>query len=231
MKVGFTRVSLAVLLWVAPASVSFCQEKQDPRPKSADKAPELAPGTSQTKLEMDTARSAAAGALTGGVITAAPVDPKTFVIGPEDVIFISVWREPDFTRAVQIRPDGKFTLPLVGELNGAGLTPDAVADEIREALTKYINKPEVSVSIQQVLSKKYYITGEVNRTGVFPLVTPITILEALVNAGGFHEYAKTKKIWIMRGKERINFNYNDVIKGKHMEQNIIVQNGDYIHIP
>jgi polysaccharide export outer membrane protein len=231
MKVGLMQVGLAVLLSVAPASVSFCQEKQDPKPKPADKAPELAPGTSQTKLEMDTARSAAAGGVTGGTITGAPVDPRTFVLGPEDVIYVSVWREPDFTRSVQLRPDGKFTLPLIGELTGVGLTPDQVAEQIKEALTKFINKPEVSVSVQQVLSKKYYITGEVNRTGVFPLVTPITILEALVNAGGFHEYAKTKKIWIMRGKDRIYFNYNDVIRGKHLEQNIQVQNGDYIHIP
>jgi polysaccharide export outer membrane protein len=111
------------------------------------------------------------------------------------------------------------------------MTPNALGENLTKELSKYINKPDVTVSVQSVQSKKYYITGEVGRTGSFPLVVPTTILEALTNAGGFREYAKKNKIYILRGKERIKFNYNDVIKGKNLEQNILVENGDYIHVP
>jgi polysaccharide export outer membrane protein len=87
------------------------------------------------------------------------------------------------------------------------------------------------VSLQSVQSKKYYITGEVNRSGIFPLVVPVTVLEALTNAGGFREFAKKNKITILRGSERIKFNYNEVIKGKNPQQNIPVKDGDYIIVP
>ena len=178
---------------------------------------------------MDAAR--AAQAQSGGTLVAAPVDPRTYEIGPEDVLNIFVWREPDFTRVVQVRPDGKFNLPLIGDIVAAGLTPEKLGENLTESLSKIINKPEVSVSLQSVQSKKFYLVGGVNRTGSFPLVVPITILEALTNAGGFREYAKKNKVLIMRGKERIKFNYNEVIKGKKLEQNILVENGDYIVVP
>jgi polysaccharide export outer membrane protein len=165
------------------------------------------------------------------VITAAPVDPRKYVIGPEDILRIVTWHETDFTFNVQVRPDGKFNVPLVGEITAAGLTPDAVAQELTKALENLLVKPQVSVSVIQVLSKSYYITGEVNRTGKFPLVVPTTIMEALTAAGGFKEYAKMNKIVIMRGKERIRFNYKDVIKGKNLEQNILLQDGDFVHVP
>ncbi len=200
------------------------QRKEDPKP-------ELGPGTKPTIMESETARQSTAATTTGGQVTAAPVDPRVYLIGPEDILFISVWREPDFTRAVQVRPDGKFTLPLVGDVMAAGLTPNQLGDVLTKELSKLINKPEVSVSLQSVQSKKYYITGEVARTGSFPLVVPTTILEALTNAGGFHEYAKKNKIYILRGSKRIRFNYNEVIKGKKLDQNILVENGDYIHVP
>jgi polysaccharide export outer membrane protein len=100
-----------------------------------------------------------------------------------------------------------------------------------KALQEFINKPEVMVMVQAVLSRKYYITGEVNRTGPFPLVVPITILEALTNAGGFREFANTKKITVLRKGKILKFNYNDVIKGKNMDQNVLVEPGDYIVVP
>jgi polysaccharide export outer membrane protein len=159
---------------------------------------------------------------------AAPVDPKSYKIGANDVLAIRVWREPELSQAVVVRPDGMFTLPLIGDVKAGGLTPEELKNSLSEALGKYITKPEVTVSVQQVLSKKYYITGEVSRTGMFPLVVPTTVLEALSGAGGFREFANKKKIIIMRGNERLKFNYNDVIKGKNMDQNIYLQDGDHI---
>jgi polysaccharide biosynthesis/export protein len=158
----------------------------------------------------------------------AAVDPNKYLIGPEDILFIKVWRENDFTLPVAVRPDGKITLPLVGEVQAADQTPMQLTKTLTELLTKYINNPDVTVFVTDVRSKKYYIIGEVNRAGPFPLVTPTTVLEALGNAGGFREFANTKKIRILRGDKVFNFNYNDVTKAKHMEQNIYLENGDKI---
>lgn len=161
---------------------------------------------------------------------AAPVDPNSYLIGTGDILMIRVWREPELSGPVAVRPDGMFTLPLVGEIKASGLTPEGLKKSLTEALNNYITKPEVMVSVAQVLSKKYYISGEAGRTGPFPLVVPTTILEALSTAG-FREFANKKKIIIMRGKDRLKFNYNDVVKGKNMEQNILLQDGDHIIVP
>ena len=161
----------------------------------------------------------------------AAVDPNTFLIGPEDVLFIRTWREPDFTFPAVVRPDGKITIPLVGEAQAADQTPVQLTKTITEMLTKIINNPDVNVFVQEVRSKKYYIIGEVNRPGWFPLVSKITVLEALANAGGFKEFANTKRIKILRGNQTLPFNYRDVVRARHQEQNVLVQNGDKIIVP
>lgn len=158
------------------------------------------------------------------------VDPNKYVIGPEDVLLVRTWREPDFTLVVVVRPDGKITMPLIGELEAANLTPQALTDKIREEEAKFIVKPDVTVFVEQVRSKKYYIQGEVYHTGFFPLVTPTTVLEALGNAGGFKDFANQKDIHILRNGKILHFNYKDVSKGKHLEQNIYVENGDQIFV-
>jgi polysaccharide biosynthesis/export protein len=160
--------------------------------------------------------------------TAAPVDPKTYKIGAEDVLMVRVWREPDLSGPVAVRPDGKFTLPLIGEVMAADLTPEEVGNKITEELSKMMNRPQVIVSVQNVNSKKYYIAGEVNRPGVYPLAVPTTVLQALTGAGGFREFANLKNIVILRGEERIKFNYKDVIRGKNLKQNVLVEPGDHI---
>jgi polysaccharide export outer membrane protein len=142
-----------------------------------------------------------------------------------------VWREPDLSDPVAIRPDGMITMPLIGEIKAGGLTPQNLAEEVTGKLSKFINNPEVMVSVMQVRSKRYYVTGEVNRGGAFPLAVPTTVLEALVQAGGFREFAKVKKITVIRGSKRFKFNYKDVIKGKKLTQNILLENGDYIVVP
>ncbi len=162
---------------------------------------------------------------------AAPVDPKAYIIGAEDLLSIRVWREPENSGQFVVRPDGKISVPLIGEVQAAGLTPEKLGESIAAGLQKVMVHPEVTVGVERVNSKKYFIQGEVNKPGSYPLVIDTTVLEALVNAGGFREFANTKKIVILRGGERLRFNYHEVTHGKKMEQNILVKPGDQIIVP
>jgi polysaccharide export outer membrane protein len=130
-----------------------------------------------------------------------------------------------------VHPDGKITMPLVGDLAVRGLTPVQIEQVIAQALTRYVVKPLVTVTVQEVLSKKYYLDGEVARAGEYPLVAPTTVLEAISKAGGLRDFANEKKVYVLRGDKRIPFNYKDVIHGKHMEQNIQLEPGDHVFVP
>jgi polysaccharide export outer membrane protein len=215
---------LALFLW-ASLALTAGQNPADQKP--AQNAPPADQGAAPKTEENAPPASPSAVA----VPAIAPVDPKTFVIGAEDTLLIQVWREPELTRPVLVRPDGKINLPLIREIQAAGRTPDQLAADLQKALGEYIKNPEVTVTVNQVNSKKYYVTGEVGRTGAFPLVVPTHVLDALTNAGGFREFANTKKIVVLRNGERLKFNYKEVIKGKNPEQNILLENGDYIIVP
>lgn len=162
---------------------------------------------------------------------AAPVDSNSFKVGPADVLNVRVWHEQEFSGPVSVHPDGKITLPLVGDLTVGGMTPAQIEQVIAQALTKYVVKPLVTVTVQEVLSKKYYLDGEIARAGEYPLVAPTTVLEAISRAGGLRDFANEKKIYILRGDKRILFNYKDVIHGKHMDQNIPLEPGDHVIVP
>ena len=159
------------------------------------------------------------------------VDPSSYKIGPEDVIQIRVWREPELSVQQSVRPDGKITLPLIGDVNANETTPKELSTIIGTKLKEFINNPSVMVTVEQVRSKKYTITGEIGRPGSYPLLTSTTVLDALTNSGGFRDFANKKKITVIRGEERFRFNYNEVIEGKNMEQNIELRNGDLIVVP
>ena len=124
-----------------------------------------------------------------------------------------------------------FTLPLVGDLKAGSMTPVAVEQEITQALAKYVRQPLVTVTVQSVGSKQYYMDGMVNRAGEYPLLVPTTILEAISKAGGIQAFANGKKIYVLRGTKRIPFNYKDVLRGKKMDQNIHLQPGDHVVVP
>jgi len=159
---------------------------------------------------------------------AAPVDAKTYVIGAEDVIFIKVWRDNDVSGQFLVRPDGRISVPLIGDVVASGRTPEQLEKDIAERLAKFIREPQVNVGILSVGSKKYFILGEVNHPGSFPLVVPTNVLEALVNAGGFRDFANETKILILRGNKVLTFNYRQVTRGKKPEQNILLEPGDKI---
>ena len=159
------------------------------------------------------------------------VNPKTFSLGPEDIILVRVWREPDLSGQLVVRPDGKITMPLIREVDAAGLSPEQLTARISEALSKYINNPQVLVQVLAVRSKRYLISGEIFRPGAYPLATPTTVFEAITLAGGFRDFANKKKITILRGAERLRFNYNDIVKGRKLSQNVLLENGDKIVVP
>ncbi len=161
----------------------------------------------------------------------AAVDTTSYQVGPQDILKIFVWREPDFSGMYTVHSDGKITLPLVGDLQAGGLTAEKIQEDVTAALGKLIVKPNVTVTVQQVLSKKYYMDGLIGRPGEYPLTAPITVLEAISIAGGMQDFANKKKIYVLRGTERIRFNYNDVIKGKNLDQNIYLKPGDHVVVP
>ena len=204
---------------VALAIVPVAGQTPAAQPKPEESKPASAAPANPATLEKAPESSAAA------------VDPSKYLIGPEDILFIKVWREPDFTVPAAVRPDGKITMPLIGDVQAGNQTPTQLTKSITEMLSKYINNPDVNVIVTDVRSKKYYIDGEVFKPGTYLLVTPTTILEALSNAGGFRDFANTKKIRVLRHGQILHFNYKDVSRGKNLEQNIQVEAGDHIIVP
>ena len=165
---------------------------------------------------------------------AATTDPE-YVIGAEDVLNISVWKEPEVTRTVPVRPDGKISLPLINDIQAAGLTPAQLTGLITEKLNKYFTDPQVTVIVTAINSRRIYILGEVNRSGTYQLLPNMTVLQALSGAGGFSQFANLKGIYVLReenGKQiKFPFNYKEVIKGNRPEQNILLKPGDTIVVP
>jgi polysaccharide export outer membrane protein len=159
------------------------------------------------------------------------VDPNSYTLGPDDVVAVRVWREPDLSGTLAIRPDGKITMPLINEVKASGLTPTQLAEQITKALSKFLNGPQVMVQVQAVRSKRYFMSGEIGRPGAYPLASPTTVFEAITMAGGFKEFAGKKKVMIIRGTQRFKFNWNEVVKGKNLQQNINLENGDQVIVP
>lgn len=161
---------------------------------------------------------------------------STFVIGNDDVLAINVWKEPEVSRSIPVRSDGKISLPLVGEVQAAGSTPLKLEQDIAARLKNYIEEPEVTVIVQQVNSQKFNILGQVNKPGSYPLTNSPTVLDALAIAGGFRDFAKQKSIYVLRQnpdgtQSRLPFNYKGVVKGQNTAQNIKLQPRDTIVVP
>jgi polysaccharide biosynthesis/export protein len=165
---------------------------------------------------------------------AATTDPK-YVIGPQDVLDINVWEEPKMSRTVPVRPDGKISLPLLNDVQAAGLTPQQLGQKITTDLQKYVEHPQVTVIVTSINSQRFYILGEVSRPGLFQLLPNMTVLQALSDAGGFSPFAKLKDIYVLRTtdgrQEKFPFNYKEVIKGNHPQENIVLMPGDTIVVP
>lgn len=160
----------------------------------------------------------------------------SYVIGNDDVLAISVWNEPNLTKSIPVRSDGKISLPLAGEVQAAGKTPLQLEQNLTEKLKNFITAPEVNVIVQQVNSRKFNILGEVGKPGSYPLTANTTIVDAIAAAGGFRDFAKKTGVYVLRktadGRQtRSNFNYKNFIKGKDTDQNIKLEPDDTIIVP
>ncbi len=161
---------------------------------------------------------------------------ENFIIGNDDVLAISVWKEPELTKAVPVRSDGKISLPLVGEMQATGRSPLQLEQDITAKLKDFITTPEVTVIVQQVNSRKFNILGEVTKPGSFPLTASTTVMDAIATAGGFRDFAKKSNVYVLRkgpdgNESRLKFNYKDFIKGKDTSQNIRLEPNDTIIVP
>jgi len=197
----------------------------------------LAPGQARVPQEQTTPETAsqkpAAAVMTASLQRSAN-DPA-YEIGPQDVLRIDVWKEPEISRTVPVRPDGKISLPLLNDVQAAGVTAMQLAAVIGDGLKKYVNNPQVTVIVSEINSRRVYVTGEVTRSGAYPLLPNMTVLQALSSSGGFTQFAKLKSIYVLRiedGKQvKHPFSYKDVVNGKKPEENILLQPGDVIVVP
>ena len=182
-----------------------------------------------------------AGLLVGGLVfsrlgLAQDSQGKTYIIGPSDVLEVLVWREPNISRAdVVVRPDGKISLPLLDDVQAAGLTPMELKRRITAKLAEYIEAPQVYIMVRKPASHFFCVLGNVTRPGQYPMLRPTTVLQALAAARGFNEWAHKDEIIIVRGygeSQRVfRFNYSEVVSGEAMDQNILLEPGDVIVVP
>ena len=161
----------------------------------------------------------------------APVDSSTYKVGPADVLAVNVWGEDKFSGKYTVHQDGHITIPLLGDIEAGDKTPIEIEAAIGKELTKYVVKPRVTVTVDEVQSKKYFLNGLVAHPGEYPLAVPTTILDAISRAGGLQDFANEKKIYILRGDKKLPFNYKDVKNGKHLEENVKLEPGDHIFVP
>lgn len=165
----------------------------------------------------------------------AAVEPE-YVIGADDVLAVNVWREQEVSRVLPVRPDGMISLPLAGDIQAAGKTAHQLEAEITKRLASYIDHPTVTVIVQEVRSQRVNVVGEVMKPGAYPLHNPTTVIDAIAMAGGFKDFAKQSKIYVLRAsagdaQQKIPVNYKDIIKGKKPEENIVLQPHDTIVVP
>lgn len=222
------------------ASASAGQGKpQTPATKQAEPAKDTKQSKPQTPVKPDpkAQKPGAKPTVTPALIVPAPAvpPPPGYLIGPDDVLQVLYWREKDVSAEVVVRPDGMISLPLLNDVQAAGLTPEQLRDKVNEAAKKFFEEPSVTINIKQINSRKVFITGSVGKPGPYPLTAPTTVLQLVAMAGGLSEFAKRGKIAVMRtenGKPvRYPFNYDDVAKGKNLKQNIELKPGDTVIVP
>jgi len=179
------------------------------------------------------ASSSAAGSKSPGMASQ-DAQATPFIIGPEDILDISVWKEPNLSRAVPVRPDGKISLPLLNDIQAAGQTPMQLAALITERLKKYVTDPQVTVTVSAINSQKVYMVGEVNRPGPIPLLPGMTVLQAISCAGGLTQFARPNRAYVLRneGGKSVHYplNYQNLLRGD-MRGNIVLKSGDTIVVP
>src|SRR5580658_3139421 len=212
----FRRLQVLAVLWLAVSAMpASAQQDANPKKPAQPAVPAISADDASAKKP-------------------ATADPN-YVIGDQDVLDISVWKEPEVSRVVPVRPDGKISLPLLNDVQAAGLTPARLAAQLTESLKKYVTSPQVTVIVKTINSQRFYILGEVMKPGAFAMLPGMTVLQALSSAGGFTPFAKMKSIYVLReenGKKvKYPFNYKEAINGKNADQDILLKSGDTIVVP
>jgi len=235
------KMCLAVLLVFAVIPLVAQQQNSSSSAGSSSATKTSTPPQSSTPPAPKQAQPPAASKPTVG--GAAPVARKpasqtadlNYVIGPQDILAIDVWQERDLSVKAPVRPDGKITVPLINDIQAAGLTPAELRESIQKALAKYVTDPRVTVMVDQINSRYIYMSGEVNKPGILPLVRSMTVLQALTLVGGPNQFAKANKIYVMRvvnGKTvKFPFDYKKALKEGPGKDNIVLQNGDTVVVP
>jgi polysaccharide export outer membrane protein len=221
-RIAFRMASLATAaMLMVPASQSTAAQAANASAQ-APVTPQPAPGPPAGKPE------------TPVIPAGVPVTPD-YVIGPDDILTVIVWREKDMSGDVAVRPDGKISLPLVNDVQAAGLTPEQLRVQLTEATGKFVEDPNVTVVVKAINSRKVFVTGQVGKPGPYPLMGSMTVLQVLSLAGGILEYADAENISVLRsdgGKQQsYRFNYKEVSKRKNLQQNIELRPGDTIVVP
>lgn len=224
-------VFLGVFLGIAPG-VSAWQSPDPAQPPQPQPPPSTA-----APAPVPVQPAASVGPAPASVATPVPAlaVPADYVIGPDDILSVLFWRDKEMSADVVVRPDGRITLPLLNDVVAGGATPEQLKDRISEQAARFVEDPSVTVVVKQINSRKVFVTGNVGRQGAYPLSGPSTVLQMLSLAGGVAEFADAKKILIMRtenGQQKVlKFNLRDVMKGKNLQQNVLLKPGDTIVVP
>jgi polysaccharide biosynthesis/export protein len=222
----------ALLLSTLASAAPALAQTQAPPPPTRPGAQQPAPPATRPGAPQPTTRPAPP--TQGAAVTSTGIaTPTDYVIGPDDILGVVFWRDADMTQDVTVRPDGLITLPLLKDVKAAGLTPSQLAEQIQKAATQFIEDPNVTIVVRQINSRNVFVTGQVMRPGGYPVSGQMTVLQLIAIAGGLTEFAEGKAM-IMRaegGKQKpYEFNYNDVSRGKKLEQNIVLKPGDTVAV-
>jgi polysaccharide biosynthesis/export protein len=216
MSKYYIRFVLSVVIWFTAVILSAAQQPVA-KPFAADLPSQAATANTKTSIPPS-------------------IDLKDFVIGPDDVLFVQVWKEPEVTRTVTVRPDGKVSLALIGEVTAAGKTPKQLEADIATKLGAFMADATVSVIVQEIRSLQFTVLGKVAHPGTYPLNRSLTVLDAIALAGGFRDFARQGSIYVLRQgangqQQRLAFNYKEVIAGRKPYQNVALQPKDTVVVP
>jgi polysaccharide export outer membrane protein len=206
----------------------YAQGAAGGKPAQTSPAPSKPPATGKPLPVVNTAKPPVA-------IPAGAIVPADYVIGPEDILTIVFWREKDLSSDVVVRPDGRISLPVLQDVNAAGLTPEQLRADLTKTAERFVEDPNVTVVVKEINSRRVFITGQVAKPGPYNLTSPMTVVQLIAFAGGLLEYADAKKIIIMRTENAnptsYRFNYKEVSEQKNLKQNIQLKPGDTVIVP
>jgi len=229
-------VAVVVVILAVPAAAQWSTSKKNTATNKQTVASQPAePVASPTAAKPVATTMVAKASEVPEVRPAAGAESPDYLIGTQDVINVNVWKEPELSQAVPVRPDGNISLPLIHDVRAEGQTPMQLAAHITARLKQYLAEPRVTVIVTQINSRRFYVLGQVARPGAFPLLPNMTVLQALSTAGGIREFANPSKIYVLRAENgavrKFPFNYKDVISGKRVEQDIELKPSDTIVVP